>query len=133
MRSVMPDAKFEKASLMLFHVPIMESLKPSEVFHRCTKAATSVPMMATTATTGAEMPPMAAPILLMRPDMPPILTMKPVTAFPTLEKVVISDPIDEVSLPITISAGPKAAIKSPILMMVLRVPSSMPFNLSTKF
>ena len=36
-------------------------LKFSLVFHKCTKAATSVAIIATTATTGAEMPPIAAP------------------------------------------------------------------------
>ncbi len=48
-------------SLMVFHVLMMASRNPSLVFHKCRKAATSVPITATTATTGAEMPPIAAP------------------------------------------------------------------------
>ena len=110
----------------------MELRKSSEVFHKCTKAATSVPTTATTATTGAEIPPMAAPSLVKIPEMPPTSVIKVDTALPTVENVVIMPPTDEMTLPMRSRAGPNAAINKPTLIMTARVDSSKELSQLTK-
>ncbi len=65
--SFMQSAKSVKVFFMLFHMAVTFSLNSSFVFQRVTKAATSVPITATTATTGADIPPIAVTSLPMVP------------------------------------------------------------------
>ena len=99
-------------------------LKFSLVFHKCTKAATSVAIIATTATTGAEIPPIAAPSVENAVLAPAIIVG-------IFEMNVIMLPIEEIVLPTTIKRGPKAAAINPILIMVCFVAGSRAFSLST--
>ena len=99
-------------------------LKSSLVFQRCTKAATSTAITATTATTGAEILPIAAPRVENAVFAPAIVVG-------IFEMNVIMFPIEEIVLPITISNGPKAAAINPILRMVCFVAESRAFSLST--
>ena len=99
-------------------------LKSSLVFQRCTKAATSTAITATTATTGAEILPIAAPRVENAVFAPAIIVG-------IFETNVIMLPIEEIVLPITIKSGPKAAAINPILIMVCFVAGSRAFSLST--
>ena len=94
-------------------------------------AATSVPITATTAMTGAEMPPRAAPSFPNSPlalptrvessRMPLASELKPFNAVPAVDMV----------LPSTISSGPMAAARAATLRMVSLVLSSILLSLST--
>ena len=99
-------------------------LKSSLVFHRFTNAAISTAIIATTATTGAEIPPIAAPSVENAVLAPAIIVG-------IFEMNVIILPIEEIVLPTTIKSGPKAAAINPILRMVCLVAGSRAFSLST--
>lgn len=118
-------------STIPFQMLVMAVRNSSLVFQRCIKAATSVPMTATTAMTGAEMPPRAAPSLPNSPVTPPTRVessrmplaseLNPRRAVPTVDMV----------FPSTISSGPMAAARAATLRMVSLVLSSMLLSLST--
>ena len=55
-----PSMNLETVPLIFSQVPMIASRNPSLVFQRCTKAATRTAITATMATTGAEIPLMAA-------------------------------------------------------------------------
>ena len=130
-RSTIPWQKVLTVSLMVFQVPMMASRNPSLVFHKCRKAATSVPMTATTATTGAEIPPMAAPSFPNSPVPPCTATFSLLKPFASCTNPFIAVPILAIVVPRITRNGPSAATKRPIFKTISRVPSSMPFNLST--
>ena len=115
--SVMPCAKPLNTDLILSQIAIMLFLKSSLVLHRCTKAATSVPITATTATTGAEIPPMAAPTFPMMPDTPPALLIRLVSLSPSLLNACMATPTLDITVPSITRNGPNAAMKSPIFTM----------------
>ena len=116
---------------MPFQMFVMAVRNSSLVFQRCIKAAISVPITATTAMTGAEIPPRAAPSLPNSPVAPPTRVdsnrmplaseLKPFNAVPTVVMV----------LPSTMSSGPMAATRAATLRMVSLVLSSILLSLST--
>ena len=118
-------------STIPFQMLVMAVRNSSLVFQRCMKAATSVPMTATTAITGAETPPSAAPSLPNSPVAPPTRVessrmpfaseLNPRRAVPTVDMV----------FPSTMSSGPMAAARAATLRMVSLVLSSMLLSLST--
>ena len=110
------------ASFMTFHRLIQNSRNPSQLFHKATKMAINAAMAAITKVTGfaARMPHKAL-------SPPPILEMPPIS----VGMKVMMLPTAETTFPITISTGPIAAARSPMVTMVFLVPSSMPFSLST--
>ena len=123
-KSFSPFHTATAASFMTFHRLIQNSRKPSQLFHRATKIAIRAAMAAITSVTGfaAMMPHRAL-------SPPPILEMPPTS----VGIKVMMLPTAEMIFPIKISTGPMAAASRPIVTMVFFVPSSMPFNLSTKF
>lgn len=66
---------------MSFQMPVMAVRNSSLVFQRFMKAATSVPMTATTATTGPDRPPRTTPSLLNTPLALPTWVMRSRTPF----------------------------------------------------
>lgn len=109
--SVMPFANPLKISLMRFQIAIILSRNSSFVFHRWIKAATNVPIIATTATTGAEMPPIAAPTFPITPDSPPALEIRLVIFKPNLLNACMATPTFDMTVPRITSTGPSAATK----------------------
>ena len=130
--SVMPCAKPLNTDLILSQMAIMLFLKSSLVLHRCTKAATSTARIATTATTGAEIPPIAAPTFPITPDKPPALETRLVILSPSLLNVCMATPTLDITVPSITRKGPKVATKSPTFTMTCLVPSSRLFSQSTK-
>ena len=109
----------------------MASRKPSLVFHKCRKAAVSDAITATTATTGAEMPPKAAPSLPNSPVPPCTAILSLLKPFASCTKPFIAVPIFDIAVPKITRKGPSAATNRPIFNTICLVPSSMPFSLST--
>ena len=130
--SRMPSTKFDTASLIRCQVPRIASRNLSFVFHRCTKAATRMAITATTASTGAEMPPRAAPSFPMIPVPALMAVFILPTAPASFTKPCMATPILEMVVPMITRSGAIAATKSAIRMMTFRWLSSMPFSLSTK-
>ena len=130
-RSTMPWQKLLTVSLICVHVAMMFSRKPSFVFHRCAKAAASTAITATIASTGALIPPMAAPSF---PKIPvPLFTATISFLIPlaALAYAFMLFPTVDITVPRITRKGPRAAITSPMVMMVFRCASSMLFSLST--
>ena len=130
--STMP---WQKAWILLtipFQMAVMAFRNSSLVSHRCLNAATRTAMTAITASTGAEMPPRAAPSL---PKIPvPALTATPsfFTPVASFTKPCIATPTLEMTVPRITSSGPRAAMIRPMVSTALRWLSLMPFSLSTK-
>ena len=101
-------------------------LKSSLVFHRFTKAATNTATIAITATTGAEIPPMAAPRVENAVFAPAIIVG-------TLLIKVIRLPTEDMTLPITTNKGPIAAATRATFTIVSFVAGSMALSLSINF
>ena len=117
---------------MSFQMPVMAVRNSSFVFQRFINAATSVPMTATTATTGPDKPPSAAPSFPNTPLALPTWVMSNRVPFARELKPRSAVPTVEIVLPRTISSGPMEAASSAILMIVSLVLSSMLLSLSTK-
>ena len=123
--------KLRTFSTMPFQMLVIAVRNSSLVFQRCMNAATSVPMTATTAMTGAEMPPSAAPSL---PNSPLALPTRvdssrmPLASELNLRRAV---PTVDMVLPSTMSSGPMAAARAATLRMVSLVLSSILLSLST--
>ena len=123
--STIPEVRFSKIDLIFSQISVILFRKSSFVFQRCTNAATSTAIAATTATTGAEIPPIAA------------LTAEN-AAFAFVRIAGIPDancnsvPTVEMVLPTTIKRGPRAAATTAILTMVSFVAGDNALNLSTK-
>ena len=116
---------------MSFQMLLMAVRNSSFVFQRFMNAATSVPMTATTATTGPDRPPRTTPSLLNTPLALPTWVIRSRTPFARELNPRIAVPTVDMVLPSTISSGPMDAARSPILMTDSLVLSSMLLSLST--
>ena len=114
-RSLIPSTKFDTVVLIFFHVPRIASRKLSFVFQRCTKAATRTAITATTASTGADMPPSAAPNLPRSPVPLDTAIFSLPNPFARLTNPFIALPVVDISLPRMIRNGPIAATIAAIL------------------
>ena len=81
-------------------------------------------MTATTAMTGAEIPPSAAPSFPNRPDALLTFEARLATPFARDVKPLSAKPVLEMTVPSINSSGPMAATTAPILTMVSLVPLS---------
>ena len=131
-RSRRPSTKFDTVVFIFSHVPRMASRKPSLVFHRCTKAATRTAITATTARTGAETPPMAAPSFPKIPVPALAAALILLNAPASFTKPCMATPTLEMTVPMITRSGPMAATTRPMVMMAFFWLSSMPLSLSIK-
>ena len=131
-RSLTPSTNPLTAVLILSHVLMIASRNPSLVFHKCTNAATRTAITATTARTGAETPPRAAPSFPMIPWAPETAVFSFPKAPASFTKPCMAIPIFEIHVPRITRNGPRAATKSPTFRMAFLWLSDMPFSLSTK-
>ena len=122
--SVISWAKAAKVALMPSQMAVMAVRNSSLVLQRVINAATSVPMTATTAMTGAEIPPSAAPSFPNSPDALPTFEARLATPFAREVKPLSAVPVLEMTVPSISSSGPMAATTAAILTMVSLVPLS---------
>ena len=113
-----------------FQISVMAARNPSLVFHRVIKAAVSVPMTATTAMTGAEMPPRAAPSFPKTPLAPEMLVIRSLAPWASFTNPCIAEPVTEMIFPRIKRNGPRAATTRPILTISSLVAGSRAFSLS---
>ena len=116
--AVISCAKAENVALMPFQISVIAVRNSSFVFQRFINAATSVPMTATAATTGAEMPPKAAPSFPNNPDALPTFDASADTPFANDEKPFSAAPVFEITVPKITSSGPIAVTTAPIFTIV---------------
>ena len=113
-----------------FQISVMAVRSPSFVFHKVIKAAVSVPMTATTAITGAEMPPRAAPSFPKMPLAPEMLVTRSLAPWASFTNPCIAEPVTEIIFPRIKRNGPRAATTSPILTISSLAAGSRAFNRS---
>src|SRR5699024_3742569 len=82
-----------------FQISVMAVRNPSLVFHRVIKAAVSVPRTATTAMTGAEMPPRAAPSFPKMPLAPEMLVTRSLAPWASFTNPCMVEPVTEIISP----------------------------------
>ena len=121
--STIPEVSLSNVAFISSHIESMLFLKPSLVFHRCTNAAMSTAITATTATTGADIPPIAAPRVEKAVLAPAIIVG-------TLLIKDIKPPTDDMTFPITTNKGPIAAAARAIFTIVCFVAGSIALSLS---
>lgn len=113
-----------------FQISVMAVRNPSLVFHRFMKAATRTPITATTAMTGAEIPPRAAPSFPKMPLAPEMLVIRSLAPWASFTNPCIEEPVTEMIFPRIKRNGPRAATTRPILTISSLVAGSRAFNLS---
>ena len=122
-KSLIPFQQATATSFTLFHKSIQNCRNPSQLFQSKIKAATRAAIAAMIRPMGL------ASMTALKAANAPFTT--PITA-PSLENTVMMVPMAVMTFPITIKTGPTAAATSPMVIIILRVPSSIPFNLSTR-